>query len=92
MTWPLTYPSTLELENIYQCFQEYFQKVDKQVAKENRDITKSTFQTDWNNGGSLSFKAIREESVQPLCYIAKTVMVRVKENQMVQARFDYPIC
>lgn len=81
VTWPLTYPSTLELENIYQCFQEYFQKVDRQVAKENREITKSTFQTDWDNGGSLSFKAIREESVQPLCYIAKTVMVRVKKTR-----------
>lgn len=81
LAWPITDPSTIELENIYQCFQQYFRQVEKQIAKETRETTKQTFQNDWDNGGSLSFKAIREESVQPLCYVAKTVTVRVKKTK-----------
>ena len=79
--WPLICPDTPNLDKIYQCFREYFYQVDKQLGKEQREHTKQVFQKDWENGGRLSFKAIKEEGPQPLCFVAKTVTVKVKKTR-----------
>ena len=81
IAWPLDCPDTQFLEKIYECFLEYFHKIDKMITKETRQHTKEVFQKDWDKGGELSFKAIKEESVQPLCFVAKTVTATVRRTR-----------
>lgn len=80
-TWPLVLPNSNALEKIYLLFLDYFQEIDRNLSKEYRDHTKQVFDDDWNKGGKLSFKAIKEEGVQPLCFVARTVNIMVKKTR-----------
>ena len=80
-TWPLVLPNSNALEKVYLLFRDYFQEVDRNLSKEYREHTKQVFDDDWNKGGKLSFKAIKEESVQPLCFVARTVTTMAKKTR-----------
>lgn len=80
-TWPMVLPNSCAIEKIYLLFLDYFREADRLLTKETRKQTKKVFDDDWNKGGSLSFKAIKEEGVQPLCFVARTVSIMAKKTR-----------
>lgn len=60
-------------------FGEHFQQLTQHTTNEFRKHQNNTFQKDWEQGGSLTFAAIRETGPQPSCYVGKTAQTSVKK-------------
>lgn len=60
-------------------FGKYFQEFSQSAKDEHKKITDSKYQHDWDNGGALTFAALRECGPAPCCYVGKTVQTVVKK-------------
>ena len=59
-------------------FGEHFQSFTQKVRDESKQHSDDHFQKDWDNGGALTFAALRETEPQPSCYVGKTTQTTVK--------------
>ncbi len=79
LVFPLFRPPTCDIEVLHEHFAYYFKQVDCQVAAQERREKQEFFSKDWDVGGKKTFASIREEPIDPVCFVAKSVTSKVKK-------------
>ena len=72
IVFPITLPDVETCVYLSNNFLEYFKKCDCRFQGEIRAQRQKAFEEDWSKGGSLTFAGIREDTVTPPCYVART--------------------
>ena len=72
-------PTIHIVTNVRVLFGNYFQDLSRTSKEEHKKINDEKYQHDWENGGALTFAALRECGPAPCCYVGKTVQTTVKK-------------
>ena len=72
-------PSIEIVSNVRDVFGNYFQDFSRSAKEEHKKLNDAKYQHDWDNGGALTFAALRESGPAPCCYVGKTVTTTVKK-------------
>ena len=60
-------------------FGNYFHDLSRTAKEEHKKINDEKYRHDWENGGALTFAALRECGPAPCCYVGKTVQTIMKK-------------
>ena len=77
LSFPTYRPPTEEIRVLHEHFALYFHDIDRQIASVEKQRKQDIFSNDWDEGGRKTFAAIREEPIDPACFVAKTVKTKV---------------
>ena len=72
------FPSLEYVVHLRDLFGEHFHSFTQKVNLDHRNQRDNVYQQDWENGGALTFAALRESGPQPSCYVGKTSQTMVK--------------
>ena len=78
LVYPTYRPSSSDVQVLHEHFAYYFKEVDRQVAAQEKRDKQQFFARDWDDGGRKTFASIREEPIDPVCFVVTTVSGRVR--------------